>query len=101
MDLKEGALADIRYSKTGTGEVTDRIIIPTTVPKNIKGLDVTGMPIEQRKHLETQYAAYREYLRNHMSTAFDFESFMEHSGTTDEDIEIKWRTFKPDQTEVL
>ena len=101
MILKEGELFDIRYTKTGTEEVTDRIVIPTTVPRNIKAIDVTGLTLEERKLLRDQYVEYREYVKMRMAAMYTFEDYMDHIGVDRGDIQVKWRTFKLEQTQVL
>lgn len=100
MKLTEGKEVNIRYMKTG--ELTERTIIPTTVPiSNIKALDVTHLTEEQRATLARQHMEYRDYVRSLLSTVFKFEDWLEHTNQLDKNIEIKWRTFKPEQTEIL
>lgn len=95
--LKQGELANIRYSKQG--KITERHVIPTSVPSNIKALDVTGLPEPLREKVADSYKEYADYIQQHLKTAFSFEDWLEHSKGIE--IDPKWRTFKPDQTEVL
>lgn len=95
--LKAGILANIRYTKEK--EVTERFIVPTSVPLNIKALDVTGLPEPLRQKVANSYSEYTDYINQHIKTAFSFEDWIEHSKGIE--LSPKWRTFKPDQTEVL
>ncbi len=95
--LKTGKLANIRYTKET--EVTERFIVPTSVPANIKALDVTGLPEPLREKVADAYAEYTNYINGHIKTAFSFETWIEH--TKGIELAPKWRTFKPDQTEIL
>lgn len=96
-NLTVGKLANIRYTKED--ETTERTVIPTTVPSNIKALDVTGLPEPLQEKVAESYTEYQEYLKQHMKTAFTFEDWVEHSHGVE--ISPKWRTFRPDQTEVI
>lgn len=92
----------IRYTKVlseGTTESTDRVIIPTTVPGNIKALDVTDLSVEERSQIAEYHVEYAKYISNHMKQAFSFEDWLSHSKGVD--FSPKWRTFKPEQTEIL
>lgn len=95
--LKPGRLSKIRYTKGE--EITERHIIPTLVPLNIKAIDVTSLPLALREKIAAGYSEYLKYLDRHMKTAFSFEDWFEYS----KNIELvpKWRTFKPDQTDIL
>jgi hypothetical protein len=95
--LKVGEVATIRYTKDD--EVTERVVIPTVVPSNIKALDVTSVPQPLRESLGDHYTEYAAYLKQHMRTAFSFEDWLDHSKGIQ--LDPKWRTFKPDQTEIL
>lgn len=99
--LVVGSIANIRYTKnTGSkSEVTDRSIIPTSVPTNIKALDVTGLPEHLREKVADAYKEYTDYINQLIKTAFSFEDWVEH--TRGIEITPKWRTFKPDQTKIL
>ncbi len=111
--LKENTLANISYhkitsdKKTGidieTGEYTHRVIIPTYVPQpknmNVKGIDVTDLTETDAEALLGMWQEYQTYLNNQRKTLFAFDEFIEHVGGTSS--EIKWRTFKPAQLEVL
>lgn len=102
--LKEGTQVKICYhkelcpaidDKEAIHEVTDRVIIPTRVPKpetNVKALDVTSLNIKEREQLEEAWGEYREYIANQMRTLFTFEDFIEH--TSKPISSLKWRTFK-------
>jgi hypothetical protein len=98
-ELKVGKLAQIRYTKDGEGEGTERYVVPTVVPSNIKALDVSGLPEPLRAKIADCYSEYADYIKQHMRTAFSFEDWLQHSQQIT--IEPKWRTFKPDNTEIL
>ena len=105
--MRKNELTTIRYTKVinesskGDGvEETQRYIIPTTLPgNNIKALDVTDLPNEQRTQIAEYHIEYARYLSNHMKQAFSFEDWLSHSKGVD--FTPKWRTFKPNQTEIL
>lgn len=101
--LKQSTLADIRYTKKGTGEVTERTVIPTFVPlPNIKALDVTDLEPDQRRSLAFLYSEYTEYYQAAAKALFSFEDWLSHTqayaGAADH---LKWRTFVLENTEVL
>ena len=99
MKLTEGELFNIRYTKTGTDEVTDRTVIPTTVPQHIKALDVTDLSLTDQEVMQAQYQEYRQYIAGVFDRTFTFEDWLAH--TTGESSSVKWRTFKSEQTEVI
>lgn len=99
-------LTTIKYSKvleedeTGvTSEITERSIIPITVPGNIKALDVTDHDLDIQYQLSRSYEEYAEYLRGHVKLAFSFENWLSHTKSVD--FTPKYRTFKPEQTTEL
>lgn len=91
-------IQEIQYTK-GT-EVTQRIIIPMIKPQpNIKAIDVTDLP-ENEQHLIAQHIGdYHEYVELHQSKIYDFETWCEHQNI--QSAPLKWRTFKPEHTEIL
>lgn len=95
--LTVGELTNIRYTKED--ETTERVVVPTTVPSNIKALDVTGLPEPLQEKIAESYSEYQEYMKQHMKTAFAFEDWVEHSKGIE--VTAKWRTFKPENTEVI
>lgn len=97
MTLELLQLAQIRYTKDN--EVTERTIIPTLLPVNIKAIDVSDLPEFQREEIASLYKEYSEYLNQHLKTAFSFENWL--AMTRGVDFTPKWRTFKPDQLEVI
>lgn len=101
--LKENEEAKIRYSKNKNGdvEVTERIIIPTHIPKpNIKALDVSNLSEEERERLIELHKEYQKYVKTQMKNLFSFEHWIDASHPNDQ-MEIKFRTFRIDNTEVL
>ncbi len=92
----------IRYSKVlseDEAETTDRTIIPTQVPGNIQAIDVTGLEVDKQVEISNLYSEYSDYLNVHIKAAFSFENWLSHSKGVD--FTPKWRTFKPDQTEII
>lgn len=94
--LHEGQLNNIVYKSASKEEVTDRVIIPTFVPSdNVKAIDVTDLPGNERVEildLVNQYAAYKKQFMENM---FSFETWVEH--TKGKALAPKWRTFTTDR----
>ena len=105
--LKPLELQNIRYTKINESsgsldrfETTERTIIPTFVPKpNIKAIDVTDLPEDERTELQTLLNEYNEYVQERHKAVFSFEDWASHS--KNKDVSVKWRTFKLNNTEVL
>ena len=101
--LSERKIQRIRYTKSnknGDTEVTDRVIIPTFVPKpNIKAIDVSECTQHERQEIEVFMREYNDYLESRAVGTFKFEEWVQHSKNIY--IEPKWRTFKQDQTEEI
>lgn len=106
--MKTGQILQVRYEKAtdlgsgNVGEVTERVIVPTTIPgENIKALDVTDLSANNRQQIKNLYEEYQEYYKQQISTIFNFEDWMTHTGH-DRDVEnIKWRTFRKQNLEVI
>ena len=93
-------LQNVRYTKPGSDEVTDRVIIPTFVPlPHMKALDVTDLPSENQQQLVTLFKEYAEYYEVAAMTLFNFEDWISH--TQDIQIQLKWRTFVLENTEII
>ena len=115
--LKENQLTKVQYTKklktpvvfggepAKNVEVTERVIIPTFVPRpkhqNVKAVDVTDLSEELREEMESMIQQYNEYLENQRKTLFTFEDFVAHTRQVAFVDPVKWRTFKPDQLEEL
>ena len=104
--LKERKIQNIRYTKpVNVGgeqidEVTERVVIPTFIPKaSVKAVDVTDLSEEKREELQQLLTEYNEYVRERSKAIFKFEDWVEHTKLTH--IDVKWRTFKINNTEVL
>lgn len=92
-------LNKIRYYRKGDGEVTDRVVIPTFIPKpNMKALDVTDLPVEGQEQLATLYTEYSEYYELAAKQLFSFEDWLTHTQGEDATFELKWRTFVLENT---
>jgi hypothetical protein len=99
-------LTKIRYAKTITeddsqfiAEKTERTIVPTVVPGNIKAIDVTDLADDEQQKMCELYEEYAQYFDNHQRTAYSFEDWASLSKNVD--VTPKWRTFKPNQTEEI
>lgn len=98
LKLKTGEVCNIKYTKD-SGEISERTIIPTTVPANLRAIDVSDMPDEIQASMGDLVEGYTEYMKNQMKNTFSFEDWISH--TLNEDIDVKWRTFKPSGVEVI
>jgi len=106
--IKEHEVQNISYTKVNAKsgsldrfETTKRAIIPTFVPKpNIKAIDVTDVDDESRAELQSLLNEYKEYVQERSKTIFSFADWVEHSKSIDVS-DLKWRTFKIDQLEIL
>jgi DNA/RNA endonuclease YhcR with UshA esterase domain len=105
--LKEREIQRIRYTKindnSGTMdrfEEAERVIIPTFVPKqNYKAVDVTDLSDEQRNDIQQKLTEYNKYVLEQSKSVFKFEDWVNH--TMNEEVSVKWRTFKVEHTELL
>lgn len=104
--MKANEIAHIEYRRSTdlgggeVGEVTERWIIPTFIPTtNIKALDVSELSEEEQQKFAALWSQYQQYYREAAKTLFDFETWVEH--TTDEKVDVKWRTFKSDNITLL
>lgn len=101
--LEQARRSRIRYTKKSSGEVTERMVIPTFVPlPNIKALDVTGLPPEKQAVLQSLYSDYVDYYQTAAKALFSFEDWLAHTqGEAILTEDLKWRTFALENTEVL
>ena len=107
--MKANEVTKIRYTRATsygdgeTGEVTERVIIPTFVPlPNIKAIDVTELAVELQEDVAALFREYAEYYRQRAETIFNFEDWLRHTrGPTVKVNPLKWRTFKLENVEVL
>ncbi len=102
-ELKVNRLAHIQYTKVdmdGDIETTHRVIVPTYVPsENIKALDVSDLKPLEAMELRMLMEEYTTYVESKTKTIFNFEDWLDHTGQKSYDL--KWRTFKPEQTHVI
>jgi len=97
--LKSHKIQQIKYTKDN-GEVTERYVIPTFVPKpNVKAIDVTQLDEDTRNQLLSLLVEYNNYVAAQTNTIFGFEEWVEHTKLLY--VEPTWRTFKINNTEVL
>jgi isopentenyldiphosphate isomerase len=94
--ISEGQLNSITYKSASKEEITERVIIPAFVPSNnIKAIDVTDLPGDERVALLDWVNQYAEYKKNFLKTMFNFEDWVEQ--TQGVKVEPKWRTFTQDR----
>lgn len=95
LKFEQGELFDITYLSESKNEVTQRQIIPTSVPKTVmKAIDVSELSVGEQLEMKALYKEYAAYYANYMDNAFNFETWCEHSkGKT---ISPKWRAFRLD-----
>jgi hypothetical protein len=102
--LKENETGHILYTKEkdGTQEVTDRFVIPTSIPKNnIKAIDVTALEEDERENIGKLHAEYQTYCKLKMKTIYSFENWLEASHPDIDIPEIKHRNFKIDNIQLV
>lgn len=93
MKLTENQITTIVYENENKGERTSRVIIPTSVPKDIvRGIDVDELDPGERNVMLELYNQYREYTQQYVANMFNFENWVEH--TTGKEVKPKWRAFK-------
>jgi len=80
---------------------TNRTVIPTFVPNlnNFKAVDVSELSEEERTEMLGLLEEYQQYYTERAQAIFNFGDWVEHS--RGKKMEVKWRTFKLDQTELL
>lgn len=103
MLLKAHTIQRVTYCDKD-GNLSDRTIIPTFVPRtNIKAIDVSDLNEEERVVMLQQLLDYQEYVAAVTKTIFSFDNWRDHTKPDNEtaDISPKWRTFKIDKIEVL
>lgn len=93
MKLTENQITTIVYDNENKGERTTRVVIPTSVPKDvIRAIDVDSLDPAERTAMLEMYNQYREYTQQYIATMFKFEDWVEH--TKGHEIKPKWRAFK-------
>jgi hypothetical protein len=102
--LNEATIYDVRYTSIRDGEVSERTIIPTYVPKpvsnsNIKALDVSHLTAQEQVQMQTLLQEYEEYKKAFLARMFDFQTWLDHS--TGQTFELKYRTFAQENLELL
>lgn len=96
--MQPAKLSRIRYTKDDG--YTDRVVIPTDVPKsNMKALDVTEQTASERERLQELVAEYNQYREGVINTIFSFEDWLDLVQA--EHDELKWRTFRMRNVEDL
>lgn len=92
-EFKQGEFAEIVYLSEAKQETTERVIIPTFVPKQtMKSIDVTDLSYAERMEMQELYAEFAKYYEDYLANAFNFETWVEHS--KGKVISPKWRAFK-------
>ena len=93
---------EIRYTKNGVREESDRTIIPTYIPTHtMKALDITGLPESEQERLSNLYADYQMYYQQRAEQIFNFEDWISHTERDSNDQVLKWRSFVLENTEFV
>ncbi len=80
------------YQKDG-GVPEQRMVVPSFIPKQVVTvIDVGDMNAQAAEEVMELMKGYQDYHNNLMNTAFNFETWVEH--TQNKTITPKWRTFK-------
>jgi len=97
--LEKTIINEVSYIKLQNGDVSERFIIPTNIPKDyIDAIDVTSLSDTERDEIQKAYLDYLDYVKLFNKNMFNFSSWLEHTG---KQIEIKYRRFKTDQLTVI
>ena len=90
----------IKYDKGDGSSITEREIIPTNIPQDfISAFDVSDLSPEDQQKVKDLYLQYGDYVKLFKQKMFSFEDWLGHINETD--IELKWRRFKIDKTEIV
>lgn len=104
MKLKENTVFNVNYTKSDNSS-TNRYILPTSVPTNVKAIDVTDLSEEERNQAQNAAQEYAAYVLEQTKELLSFEEFLEEKRDENCDLDVllqpKWRTFKPEGLEVL
>lgn len=92
MKLVKHNVATIKYTKAN-GEESNRDIIPTFVPGNVKALDVSDMDVDTKELLLSRLEDYSKYTQEIMSTMMTFDKWLEATHSKKPIDGIQWRTF--------
>ena len=90
----------IHYNKGDGSAITKREIIPTNIPQDfISAFDVSDLSAKDQEKVKELYLQYGEYVKLFKQKMFSFEDWLGHIDEVD--IELKWRRFKIDKTEII
>ena len=92
MKLTKHQIATIKYTNA-KGEESVRDIIPTSVPGNIKALDVSSMDADTKELLQTRLEEYSKYTKEIMADMMTFEAWLKATSSKQPIDGMKWRTF--------
>lgn len=93
MKLTENQVTTIVYENVNKGETTSRVVIPTSVPKDVvRAIDVDVLTAAERTDLLEMLLEYREYTKVYMDGMFNFETWAEHA--KNRKLQVNWRSFK-------
>ena len=94
------SLAHFEYTKVTDGTVSERYVIPTSVPSSntrMIGVDVTDCNEEARSEIATLMEEYNKYREDAIKRLFSFEDWITHTtGMSELPFEVKWRSFYTD-----
>lgn len=95
MQLTESQITSIVYESKSKGEITSRVIVPTSVPADfVRAIDVSDLTPAEREEMAQLHAEYRQYREQFLAGMFNFETWVEH--TKGKAVAPKWRAFKLD-----
>jgi len=90
---------DIQYDKQDGSIITERKIIPTSIPNDfISALEVTDLSESEVSNINTARAEYNSYVELFKKNMFTFENWLEHTNQTDVKSNLKYKRFKLDKT---
>lgn len=99
--MKVNQKVNIEYAKT-EDDVSKRTIIPVSVPASVAlTIDVTDLSDEQADLVSSEYKRYLDYREHHMKMMFNFNDWLQHTGSEINPEDLKYRSFKPEKTTIV
>jgi len=92
MKLVKHKEATIVYTKKN-GDASTRTIVPTSVPGNVRALDVSDMDVDTKELLLSRLEDYSKYTHEILASMMTFEKWLDATHSKQPIDDIKWRTF--------
>lgn len=93
---------DIQYDKQDGSIITERKIIPTSIPNDfISALEVTDLSESAISDINKARAEYNDYVDLFKKNMFTFENWLEHTNQTGVKSNLKYKRFKLDKTKFV